>query len=293
MKRDVVIDNIFALCFEGKFDKAKEELKAFRSEFGWMERAVHMELCVYSLTNDLENAKEFILLLLDEEIWLNPIELKSDDDLNNLRELNEFRELVQFSEKKYARLKEVSEPKIINLNHNETKKVFLWVHGRGSSLSDFQEDYKKMKSIEQYKNFYLQSSQVYAEGKYCWDDEEQAVREIKSLTESISAEKKIICGISQGGRVLFRAKMQNEIQDDILLIIPALYQSDVEEIERDGIDFEGTINIISGSVDPLYKNVCKTAEILKQKGCNIQFYSMDNVGHYLPDNFDEVLKQVI
>lgn len=294
MKSDELIDKIFQLCFQGEFEDAKLKLKSLRAEYGFIERAIHIELCVYSLTSNIDSAKELIQTLLNQDIWLNPFELETDGDLERLRELPEFKALLKSSKNHYSQQQEKKTMKIFQLNReSEEETVFCWIHGRGTNFNEFQQDYNRMKLLVGYRQVYIQSSQVYAGEKFCWDNEECAVQEIREALKTVTASRKMICGISQGGRVLLNALLQDKIDGDILMIIPAITKSEIEKIRTSDAAFSGTLRIITGSLDSCYENVCTAAELLQGRGFRVELFSMEGVGHYLPEYFNDVLEQIL
>ncbi|MGN0144758.1 MAG: hypothetical protein ACI398_07225 [Clostridium sp.] len=294
MKYDIYIDKVFQLCSQGKFDQAEEQVNYILQTYGWIERAIHLKLCIYSIMNKKDKAKDFIQRIMENNIWINPIELESDTDVDNLRDLDEFQNLLEFSWRKFNEFSKNSKRKVYELNSNINDDVSIFfVHGRGTNFSEFKSVFGLNSVFYKKRLFYIQSGQVYAKNKYCWDDEEIALNQIEDVLRGYQTNKKIICGISQGGRILVNALIKEKIKEDLLLIMPAVSSSEVEQSKNLSVKQQGNIKIIVGDKDNCYQSVIDLAMNLKNVGYSIDVRVIQGMGHYITKELESILQEVL
>ncbi|SCP95368.1 hypothetical protein [Anaerobium acetethylicum] len=286
---DITLDRAFALCMRGDIESAVAEARVVLKEFGWIERAAHLLLCIYSITGKDNDAGELLHSMQADGIWLNPGELECDTDLDSLRGWPEFRSLVEFSKREYERLSKDVKCELIPVqNGTEGKEALYFVHGRGTSFAEFTGEFAEC--FMDQKLFFIQSSQVYAKDRYCWDDEEKAIEQITAVLKSCKTNKRYICGISQGGRILVQALLQNKINDDIYLLIPAVSDKEVNLAKRIIETRCGNICVIAGEADCCCKATIELVQILRNTGYNVELKVIPGMGHFLTE---EAKKEIV
>ena len=280
MRYDIQLDQAFSACMCGDFSKGEEIVNDIINNYGWIERGIHLLLCIYSCTSQREKAISLLQRLEQESVWLNPVELENDNDLDTLRDIDEFRTLQKFSWDRYSYASENVQRKIYFMGENKDAVAPIYFfHGRGAMLAEFSEDFQEI--FEGRQVYYVQSEQVYSAGRYCWDNEELAILHIEDVLVQSNKLQKLISGVSQGARILVNAFAQGKIKDDMLLFIPAVSEESVSMVRNANIKYEGTLTIISGDRDACFSASMELTEVLKGKGYNARFYAINGMGHYI------------
>lgn len=76
MRYDIQLDQAFSACMCGDFSKGEEIVNDIINNYGWIERGIHLLLCIYSCTSQREKAISLLQRLEQESVWLNPVELE-------------------------------------------------------------------------------------------------------------------------------------------------------------------------------------------------------------------------
>ncbi|SFL29624.1 hypothetical protein SAMN05216390_11761 [Lachnospiraceae bacterium KH1T2] len=280
MKYDIQLDQAFSACSEGDFATGEKVVNAIINTYGCIERAVHLLLCIYSCTGQSEKAISLLRRLKKESIWLNPIEMENDNDLDTLRNLDEFKTLLKFSWNSYNCASKNAQAQIYTMGENkDTVAPIYFFHGRGAKLTEFSEDFQDIFNLRQV--YYVQSEQVYSRERYCWDDEHLSILQVGDVLDHSSELHKLISGVSQGARILIDAFTQGIIKNDLLLFIPAVSESSIDKVRNSNIDYEGDITIISGDRDGCFPASMELADVLAKKGFNIKCHVIKGMGHYI------------
>lgn len=280
MRYDIQLDRAFSACMSGDFSKGEEIVNDIINNYGWIERGIHLLLCIYSCTSQREKAISLLQRLEQESVWLNPVELENDIDLDTLRDIDEFKKLQKFSWDRYSYASENAQRKIYVMGeNNDAVAPIYFFHGRGTMAAEFSEDFQEI--FEGRQVYYVQSEQVYSAGRYCWDNEERAILHIEDVLVQSNKLQKLVSGVSQGARILVNAFAQGKIKDDMLLFIPAVSKESVSMVRNANIKYEGTITIILGGRDTCFSASMKLIEILKGKGYNTRFHTINGMGHYI------------
>lgn len=294
-KYDKEADEALKKGCEGDLQGALEEFVKIRKEYGLIERIVHSELCIYSLQHNIEKAKNLLELMLSKGFWLNPKELEDDRDLNNIRGLELFQKFMFNSQKKYEERKKDSKGSILRVGSSQQgSRCCFWIPGKGTNITEFKETFQTLELLDCYDCYYLQSSQVYAADRYCWDNEEKGIEEIENALIPYKEKDKLLCGISQGGRVLLNGVLTGKLSGDLFLIIPALTEKEVEAVKQYvPVYRKASICIVTGDLDLCYANTCKVSSLLREKGYKVNLFTMKKTGHYIPDDFPLLVHRLL
>lgn len=290
MNYDIQLDLAIGICMSGDFSKGEKIANEIINKYGWVERGVHLLLCIYSCTSQNDKAISMLNKLVQEAVWLNPVELEEDNDLNTIRDLAEFKKFHQLCWDMYNHVTEnlKSEIHVIGEKSDEAAPVYFF-HGRGAKLEEFSADFKEI--FEGKQVYYVQSDQVYSAGRYCWDNEELASKQIDDVLDQASGLQKLVCGVSQGARILTNAFANGKIKDDMLLFIPAVSERDVQMVRNANIEYKGKITIVSGDKDACFSATMELTEVLKEKGYNVSAHVINGMGHYILS--DEIKEKLI
>lgn len=280
MNYDIQLDQGISACIRGDFYKGEKIAKDIIHDYGWIERSIHLLLCIYSCTSQNDKAISLLNQLDQEAVWINPIELKEDNDLNTIRDLDEFKKFQKFSFDMYNQASKNAKNEIYVIGEKQEEAVpIFFFHGRGATLEEFITDFEKI--FEGKQVYYVQSDQIYSAGRYCWDNEDYAIKQSIDVLNQASDLQKIVSGVSQGSRILINAFAKGKIKDDMLLFIPAVSEREVKMVRNTNIEFKGKITIITGDKDACFSSVMELSDALKDQGYTANVHVINGRGHYI------------
>lgn len=289
MNYDIKLDTALEACMHGDFFEGERIAFDIITEFGWIERAIHLILCILSCTEQRERAVSLLNDLVRNKVWLNPSELKEDHDLDAIRSLREFNELQCFSECMYEVESERARTEILIMcGDRPMNDPIYFFPGRGAKAEEFIADFGVV--FEEKQIYYVQSGQVYSANRFCWDNEDLSLKSIEAVLNESCSEKKLVSGVSQGARMLIRAFACGLIKDDLLLFIPAITDKEIRLVCNSNIRYEGRITVVTGECDACYLYVKKLINVLADRGFNINFCVVKGMGHYILS--DEIRSQL-
>lgn len=292
MRYDREFDKALSLCFQNRMLEADNILQDIIKKYGYLETALHIQLCICSLSGELERGKVILRDIRDHGIWMNPNDLAGDTDLSALRKFHEFQELLNYSKAKYEESNYKAEMKVFEHNaecRNSCKDIML-IHGRGTNYKEVCETYLDRTILKDEHVICIQSAQAYSDDRYCWDDLERSVADIQSILSTYRNDKMILAGVSQGARVAFDVFLQTDTISRLLLLIPALVNQKDELMQPPEAAEGRKIYIISGEKDMFYTSVKQTYEVIRNKGYDVTMVTMPDCGHFLPDDIDDILE---
>ncbi len=285
MNFDREFDVALSLCFKGEWQKALVKSCEILETYGYRECVLHMQLCIYCAMGNIEMARGTMLNILEQGIWLNPFELMNDPDLNKLHNLEEYNNILHYSRVKYEEFCNKTELKIFRKSpKSDILNKLLFIHGRGTNYEEVFESFLNISSFENTDVVTIQSNQPYSKNRFCWDDANSSKQKIEDIIRLNNYHDRILCGVSQGGRIALNVFLESQEIEKLFLVIPALTLG-YEELVKLPKDLVGRkIYIISGENDMFSANVNKISNVLVDKGFKVKLHSLKEVGHYLPTN---------
>jgi len=149
----------------------------------------------------------------------------------------------------------------------------------------------------------LQSSQIVSDHHRIWDDQDTALKDVENaysvLVEhyQIDTSKVILGGISHGAEIALIAVFSKRVPaKGFISVIPSVGAFTQQFVKNNSFQnkkkgLKGCI--IAGEKDPRYNRQKAVHEFLNKKGIPTQFYSYPELGHSVPDDFDQVLAKSI
>jgi hypothetical protein len=238
----------------------------------------------------------------DRGAWWSPKILRSN--LSELKDHQDFPRILKMGEDRFRKAEQIAEAKLIVRTPKEPSDgtrhpLLLVLHGAHSNNFDCEPHWLSILDSKRLFLASLQSSQVVMGDHYVWDDREIALREIENaysmLTERyrIDTSKVVLGGISAGAETaLFAVFLNRAPAKGFISVIPSVGAFIKEFVKNNslpsiGTDLKGCI--VAGEKDPRYGNVKIVYEFLSRKGVPIRLHSYSELGHSIPNDFDQVL----
>ncbi len=295
---NVYQNEFFALYLNGDLDGAlhkAEEIEGIYPER--LKRTLYWKACIHSANGRTDEAIKTLRKMRDHGFWVDSRTLEIDDDFDRIRETDEFREIAGTFSTMQRDAQRNSKPLTLEflpdgLDRRSVPTMVLF-HWRGGNAKEFADLWmsavdKKMAGIVS-----LQSSQVMGPEMYCWDDLDTAMEEGENEFKAhVENEETAIVGCaSQGAYVALRLLAEGSVKArKLILVVPALKETEILEDELAKTPFKWKTYIIGGQEDKLFPHAEKTFEMLKQSGmeCDLRIYA--DMGHTFPNDFPEVLE---
>ncbi|MGQ9845479.1 MAG: TPR end-of-group domain-containing protein [Caldisericia bacterium] len=304
MEFKVFIENIFKFYKEGKFRDALNLIKEEKGNYlENLSRLYYYEACLLSALNNKEEAIKILNEALSYGFWWSSNTLTYEKDFDSIRESKEFKEIME----KFKKIEEESKKTIknefiltepINLDKNINLPLIISLHSRDSNIKRYSKyfDFKYLK--ESFYILFPQSLQKSSFSGYSWDNSEVSYNEIISIFNNIinnyniDKNKIIISGASQGGRIALEIYLKNLIPlKGYIGIMPAFkdinYLIDILD-KRKGENLKFVF--ISGDKDHFFEAVSKLNDEIEKRGFKNLFIVNKNIGHSIPEDFEEKLK---
>ena len=242
--------------------------------------------------------------------WWSPKSLMSSL-MSSLKELEDhpaFSKILKIGEERFKKEKQHAEAELIvrtpkEYSDEKMHPLLLVLHGAHSNNFDSEPYWLSILDRKRLFLASLQSSQIVSGNHFVWDDEDIALRDVENaysmLAERyrIDTSKVILGGISRGAEIALVAIFSNCVHaKGFISVIPSVgafvkqfvKSSSLQKKER---SLKGCI--VAGEKDPRYNNTKVVYEFLSKKSVPIQFYSYPELGHSIPDDFDQVLAKSI
>ena len=243
--------------------------------------------------------------------WWSPKSLRSSLMSTSLKELEDysaFSKILKIGEKRFKKERQHARAELIvrtpkEYSDEKMHPLLLVLHGNHCNTLDCEQYWLSILDRKRLFLASLQSSQIVSGRHFVWDDRDIALRDVESaysmLAEQyrIDTSKVILGGISAGAEIALIAIFSNRVPvRGFISVIPSVgafvqrfVKSDsLQKIER---SLKGCI--VAGEKDPGYNNTKLVYEFLSKKSVPIQFYSYPELGHSIPDDFDQVLAESI
>ena len=299
--RKVVVNNFRDGKFEDAIKVLNSHLEVFPEKL--MANTYNLALCYGSLEL-YEDGVAILMNGIENGIWYNKWGFEGEF-WNSYKESEDFQEFLNINDSKRLEAQKYSKPDMLivkpeGFEVNKKYPLFIALHGGGGTIEGFKDLWKSELMHKEFIVAYLQSSQLISMDGYTWDDMDIANSEIldaykKILNEYlIDTNDVIIGGFSAGGRASLATITKSNIPYSGFTVLsppmPEGFSSEnVKEFKRKNI--RGTI--ISNSKDPRYKEQRIMSELFKENGMQYQFIETPAIGHWFPENLDELIDQSI
>lgn len=294
-------NEFFALYLNGDLDgalhKAEEIEGVYPDRLG---KTLYWKACIHSSKGRTREAISALKKMRDHGFWVDSRSLEIDDDFDTIRETDEFKEITGTFSTMQKDAQMNSKPLTLEYLPEGIDRKLLpeiaLLHWRTGNAKEFAEHWmsavdKKLASI-----LSIQSSQMAGPDMYCWDDFDLAMDESEKEFKAHvgNGETAIIAGASQGAYVALRLLAEGKVKaGKLILVVPALKETEILEAELEKAPFKWKTYIIGGQEDKFFSHAEKAFEMLKKSGmeCDLRIYT--DMGHTFPDDFPEVLEGML
>ena len=290
---------------ENKFDEAinilNKHLDVFPEKL--VANTYNMALCY----GELEQYNESVNILMkgiEGNVWYDKWVFEGEF-WKPYKELEAFQNFLKNNDSKRLEAQKNSKPDMLivkpkDYDQNKEYPVFFALHGGGGTMEGFKELWKSEVLQNEFIVVYLQSSQLISMDGYTWDDMEIVNTEITQAYNRVANEfltdtnEIIIGGFSAGGRASLSTVIKSNIPFAGLIVLSPPMP---EGFSKEGVEnmkiknIRGTI--ISNSKDPRYQDQRYMSELFNEVGMQYQFIETPAIGHWFPENLDELIDQSI
>lgn len=290
------------LIKEEKYKEAISDLENAKKIFtNKADRIGHWLAGIHCIQDNKEKALSELKEVLNKGSYWNPSILTNDSDLSLIQESEEFAEIIQRSEELYHFHKRNSRSLLHTLGNNKSETSVTALHWKNSNALDFSEQIVTDKLKDKYLFSFVQSSQLFSNGCYHWDNYDLAITdidhaqiELKDRFET-TIKNRIIFGASQGADTAIKMYFEpNRNYDTVIVLVPTL--SDLHTIEEKLKKHQKTkvkLVIITGDKDYFYHNVLDALPIFEKYNIPYKLIVIEGMGHAIPDNFEELFEENI
>lgn len=180
--------------------------------------------------------------------------------------------------------------------------LLIALHGGGENAGIFYQRWNSEKLKVNYNTLYVQSSDVFATGRYWWDNLELGIRNIDAMLDSsgllgISNKYGItIGGFSHGGRMALYYFLKSPLNiNKVIMLCPEIdldeFYSDemADKIKKSSVE----IILITGTEDQSIEQQRRFKDFLTDKGIEMNYIELEGMGHMFSDDFYKAFDEVI
>ncbi|MFX0207239.1 MAG: alpha/beta hydrolase [Candidatus Hodarchaeota archaeon] len=231
-----------------------------------------------------------------------------EEGFQGLKDHPRFPEILELTRKKFYNNKSLNQAELLvrtpkSYSTSKQYPLLLVFHGRFDSNAA--NDIYWGNIIEQKEIFLalLQSSQMQSKNHFVWDEENKALEDLQRalaiLIEHypINTSEIILAGVSQGSELALVALFSGFVTaTKFISVIPAfggfsyqLSEKDLMQNKKEKI--RGCF--IVGERDPRFSKTKTFFELLRKNGVECRLFSYPELGHQIPDDFDQVLAKAV
>ncbi len=226
--------------------------------------------------------------------------MKTDPDLDSIRDSNFFREALCESALKEAEEAKRSVPVTVELpiqtDSQSSQRVIVALHWRFGDASSFVQLWADPAKKGLARVLAIQSSQIAGPGQFCWDNIEVAKREVtgelyRYFNGSIpSGSALLLGGASQGARLALEMTLEGYLRPGkLVLVVPAVRDPERLFASTHAVPEALDVLIIAGAEDPLTPHVERLHETLQRSSIRSKLKICEGLGHTFPDDFGNIL----
>ncbi|MFX0051028.1 MAG: alpha/beta hydrolase [Candidatus Hodarchaeota archaeon] len=231
-----------------------------------------------------------------------------EEGFQGLKDHPRFLDILELSRKRFNHEKEKIRAELLvrtPKSYTTSKKYPLLLVFHGRFDSNAANDIRCRNIIKQKDIFLalLQSTQMQSRNHFVWDDENKALEDLERalpvLVERypIDASKIILAGVSQGSEMALVALFSSFVTaTKFISVIPSFGGFSYQLTEEDSLrSKKGRVRgcFIVGERDPRFNRTKSFYELLRKNGIECKLFSFPELGHQIPDDFDQVLIKAV
>ncbi|WP_394218814.1 alpha/beta hydrolase [Halobacillus trueperi] len=292
-----------SLVQKEQFKESQILLEEAKSKFPErLDRIGHWKAGIFMLEDKRAEAITELKEVLDRGLWWNPEILMNDEELQPLKESKEFNEIIKRCTEMYGKYKEEACATLQVEGNPQANTAIYSLHWKGSNAKDFASQWSEPEILSEYLMGFVQSSQLFSFDSYAWDEWDVVEKDVREKflefkeRYNIDEKKFIIAGASQGGRAAVELLLKNSLPGlkGFLAFVPSFTDSDdIESILAEGVKENTRGCVITGDKDPFYHQTVKVVNGLNERGVPCKLIVNKGMGHVLPDDFAQQLRECV
>ena len=260
-------------------------------------RTARWRASLLSALGEKDEALKALAAALSRGNWWPSRSLLEEEALKPLQKTEGFAAICQECERQEMLAQTRAKPELFLIPPNGPHDSVLFaIHWWGSDALSFGEHYRDALRDSNFLLALPQSSQVCGPNKFCWDDRELAIKELKEAyvraTISFLPEDTILSGASQGGSLSMLLALRGEIPaQGFISVVPYLPEIETYiSLLKDGAKKMRGV-IMTGSLDLSYSKTLELRRAMEEAGISLRLFVQEELGHDFPGDFATKLKE--
>lgn len=260
---------------------------------------------MYAQIKDYEKGIKALQYALDHEVWFGKFDFRHPA-WTPFKELEGFKKILAQNDilAQEAQKQSKSELEVLLPGNFSTEKLyplFIALHGGGGNIADFKNNWISSKMKTEFITAYVQSSLLVAMNGYNWtEDIELSKKEIAEAYHQVlekypvDKDEIIIGGFSSGGQAALEMILSNTVPlaGFVVLCPPKPDGFSAEKMLRaKDRGVRGTL--LTTEMDPRLPDQKEMAAVFKTVDIPHQFIVTPNIGHWFPENLDNIIDEAI
>jgi predicted esterase len=221
------------------------------------------------------------------------------------RDMEGFKEILAHDLEMKEKAQKTASPKLEvalpgELEEGRKYPLFIALHGGGENIDEFRPNWRSGVMESEFMIAYVQSSQVVSMTGFSWEDQEVTKKELREAYEKVCAgypvdtSEVIIGGFSSGGYGSLVAVFFEAVPAKGFVILCPPMPENITETEAAKARDRGVRGtLITTELDRRVPDQRRMADLFRDTGLQYQFILLPNIGHWYPENIDELIDQAI
>lgn len=302
-----LLNETIKIYLAGNYEKAYSYITSHYSEvIGNLAQIFNFRYAIASKMGKKELALKLMKeAIIDHKFWYATEYLKSDNDLDTIREENNFQSLFEICKQREIEAQNESEGRIELISskglYDDKNQLIIALHGNQESNKISKYYWKNVINDERLVALF-QSSEIEFSDAYNWNDLDQGMKVFNILKNKLGSEisstveNTILAGFSAGGRqILHYSLFTEEKVKGLILLAPWLPELDAWSEKLKILKNKKTkVYIICGDQDEdSYADSKKLDQLLDKYQIAHQFTVIKNLVHDYPKDFSKVIDKSI
>ena len=264
-------------------------------------RTTFWKMCLLSFCNQPEHLLAGFRLGLDSGLWWAENQFVLESDLDSVRELPEFKRLGAITQKKYLQARAATKPDCALLQPDKLSKslpLLIALHGRNGNKDSNLEQWETARQ-RGWLVLSPQSTQPVYPGSYCWDENDQGLKDILFHVEEVLDAYKvdrariILAGFSQGSGMAIYASLSGKIEARGFISVGTFMAEpdSLIPLAKQKQSLRGYF--VTGEKDRTLDKARAIQKILKENSILFAEEIHPNLGHEFPPDFEKSFTNAI
>jgi hypothetical protein len=220
-----------------------------------------------------------------------------EEGFQGLKDHPRFLEILELTRKRFSHNKDPDQAELLvrtPKSYSTSKKypLLLVFHGRFDCNASNDIHWRNIIEQKEIILALLQSSQMQSGNHFVWDEENKAFEDLRRAFAilvrkyPIDTSKIVLAGVSQGSELALVALFSGFVAaTNFISVIPAFGGFSYQLTDEDSLQV--------GEQDPRFSRTKTFFELLRENGVECQLFSYPELGHQIPNDFDQVLIKAV